>query len=372
VDKEKSSTCEQEHREVIDQALAFLSTLDDNECWRIGYNYPSILTDPTVSKALLVHLSDLGGLDQSVAAEIDIDSPLLKTFALLVMTNIDHGADKYEYIKSLKDPVCLSYTSWCMTVLENSCPKKIHKILLLNDDHGICKRFDLEGDAMMRAENIDGIPKLLDRVGHNKVYELKVLVIEYLEGKTLFEIKDELSFSQKIKVICEVLRIIGGLHNVGIIHRDLKPGNIMVSADLSVGVIDLGIMRLRENHPDITMAGHSVGTPAYLSPEQALCKKVDERSDIYNIGVSLYEIIAGELPFKAKNNQYLIWERQIEYAPEAVCEHRGSNIDTDLVSILQKALAKDKHERYQTADEFRKDLQRFLIKIKIESQKSQI
>ena len=143
--------------------------------------------------------------------------------------------------------------------------------------------------------------------------------------------------------------IVGGLdaiHAHGIVHRDLKPGNIMFRADDSLALADFGIARRLDQVSDLTNHGSVLGTPNYLSPEQALGQLVDERADYYSVGVIMYEMLAGRKPFRAESAAALIYQ------------HVHSDIPTlpapvvYLQPLIDRLLAKQPAERIGTASEF--------------------
>jgi Tol biopolymer transport system component len=157
-------------------------------------------------------------------------------------------------------------------------------------------------------------------------------------------------------------------HQRGITHRDIKPGNIMVTADGRVKVLDFGLAKLREAEAeatadavtrvptqDITGEGRIIGTVAYMSPEQAEGKPVDQRSDIFSLGVVLHEVATGEKPFKGETTVSLI-SSILKDTPPAVTEINPS-LPAGVAKVIRRSLAKDPSRRYQTAIDLRNDLE---------------
>ena len=157
---------------------------------------------------------------------------------------------------------------------------------------------------------------------------------------------------------------VGAAHQRGITHRDLKPVNVMVTSDRRIKVLDFGLAKLAENEQaamgvtmpaaDLTGAGRIMGTTAYMSPEQAEGKAVDPRSDVFTLGVMLYEMAVGERPFKG-DTQVSLLSSIIKDTPTAVTDLK-KELPRDLARIVGHCLAKDPEDRYQTAKDLRNDL----------------
>jgi serine/threonine protein kinase len=146
--------------------------------------------------------------------------------------------------------------------------------------------------------------------------------------------------------LCEALCYI---HAHGLVHRDLKPSNVMVDEDRIVRLMDFGLAKFLADDRAVTGAGQMVGTFRYMSPEQVLAEPLDGRSDLYSLGVILYEMMSGTAPFDAKNPQEL-WQKVLELEPPAVLSvnPRGDRL---LARVAHKLIRKEPAERYQTAEE---------------------
>jgi serine/threonine-protein kinase len=181
------------------------------------------------------------------------------------------------------------------------------------------------------------------------------IVMECIEGESLkARIKSgPLGLDEALEIAVDIAEGLQEAHGKGIIHRDIKSANIMLTAAGWVKVMDFGLAR-SSGRTQLTLSGTTVGTVAYMSPEQGRGDAVDHRTDIWSLGIVLYEMITGELPFQADYEQatlYLI----INEEPTSLKSHR-SDVPKELERIIEKAVKKDVRERYQSAEDLTKDL----------------
>ncbi|HVF28190.1 MAG TPA: protein kinase [Pyrinomonadaceae bacterium] len=179
------------------------------------------------------------------------------------------------------------------------------------------------------------------------------MVLEYVRGVTLHQLitsQGALPPEQALHLFRQMLDGIHHAHNSGIIHRDIKPGNVMLTETGTLKVLDFGIARIL-GAARMTKAGHLVGTVEYMSPEQVRGLEMDARSDIYALGILLYEMLTGRVPFLIEN-EFELMKAQIEQQPPPPRELNPA-IPPEVEAVILRALAKDPNERYQTAGEFR-------------------
>ena len=186
------------------------------------------------------------------------------------------------------------------------------------------------------------------------------LAMEYVEGVTLRDFLQKVSLVYpEVAVILgvEILEAVEHAHRHGVIHRDLKPDNIMVTASGRVKITDFGLAKSLDRER-LTQTGTIVGSPVYMSPEQALSRPIDERSDLFSLGVMLYELSTGKLPFEGENPHATI--RQIVDVDPERPDSINSKIDRRLCQIILQALEKNPDHRFEGVWEFAYHLKQYL------------
>jgi eukaryotic-like serine/threonine-protein kinase len=195
---------------------------------------------------------------------------------------------------------------------------------------------------------------VIHEVGESE--ERPYIAMEYVEGETLRERvrKGPLKPEEALDITAQVAAGLGEAHHKGIVHRDIKSANIMVTAKGQAKIMDFGLAKLQAGS-SLTKSQTTLGTVAYMSPEQARGKGVDSRTDIWSLGVVLYEMLSGKLPFQGEHDQSVIYAILHE-EPESLKKARP-DAAPEMEQIIGQALAKKPAGRYQTMEEFREDVE---------------
>jgi serine/threonine protein kinase/tetratricopeptide (TPR) repeat protein len=181
------------------------------------------------------------------------------------------------------------------------------------------------------------------------------MAMEYVEGESLKDriARGPLRIDEALDVAIQIAQGLDAAHRKSVVHRDVKPANIMIESGGLVKIMDFGLAKM-SGRSKLTKTGTTLGTTAYMSPEQARGEEADRRSDIWSLGAVIYEMVAGHTPFKGDYEQAVLYSIMNE-APEPLTALR-SNVPMELDRIVAKSLAKDRAERYQHADELIADL----------------
>ncbi|AZF08088.1 serine/threonine-protein kinase [Pseudomonas sp. R5-89-07] len=207
-------------------------------------------------------------------------------------------------------------------------------------DPSFCERFLREGKTLARLSH----PHTVTIHDIGNVGELYYMAMEYLPNGTLKErIAAGLTPEQGVTLIRQIASALGYAHAQGLVHRDVKPANILFRADGTAVLSDFGIAKSLDDRTQFTQAGFAVGTPSYMSPEQARGQEIDGRADLYALGVVLYEILVGKLPYSGTDALSTALAHLTEPLPELPVHHGRYQ------SVLRKLLAKDPAERYPDA-----------------------
>jgi eukaryotic-like serine/threonine-protein kinase len=188
------------------------------------------------------------------------------------------------------------------------------------------------------------------------------IVMEFVQGIDLYDLLDKcgrLPYDVAAITAMQVARALDYIHYRGIVHRDIKPANIMTSRQGGVKLMDFGIAR-DQNFDDLTEAGTGIGTPAYMSPEQILGDKLDARSDIFSLGIVLYQMLTGRKPFIEDEQRSVMHKIRLE--KHVRCRKLNPEIPRELERIVDKCLQKNPRDRWRSAQTLVMALERFLAK----------
>jgi serine/threonine protein kinase len=233
-------------------------------------------------------------------------------------------------------------------------------------DSGQVRRFLREAESIANLHHDNIIP--IYTISQDKGYHY--FTMPYLTGGSFEHLlnKTDTSFAVKIEILCKIARALSHAHGKRIVHRDLKPANILLDQNGEPFLTDFGLAKNLDSNSRLTQTGNVVGTPFYMSPEQIkAAKKLDHRSDIYSLGIILYQILTGQLPFVADTpiELYCKIAEQEPPAPKSL----NSAVSGPLAAICLKAIEKSPDFRYQNAETLAEDLERFLHGEKVIAQK---
>ena len=223
----------------------------------------------------------------------------------------------------------------------------------LSEDTEFIKRFQREAQAAAKLNH----PNIVQIYAIGEEKGIHYFAMEYIKGKTLAHIKKEegtLTAARAIPIIKQVAEALGEAHKVGLVHRDIKPSNIMMDASGRAKVTDFGIAYVAEAKTKLTREGSIIGTPEYLSPEQCEGKPLDGRSDIYSLGVTLYEMLSGKTPYEADTPVSMLMKIvQGNFLP---LHQVNPNVPLPVRKLVEKMMQTDTQKRYANVDELLESL----------------
>ncbi|MEJ2397795.1 MAG: serine/threonine-protein kinase [Gammaproteobacteria bacterium] len=228
----------------------------------------------------------------------------------------------------------------------------------MSSDENIIQRFihELRYARKITHENII---RIYDFITFGRSYAISM---EYFESHSMaFEIKmnKNPNTARMLKIFIDICKGVGYAHSRDVIHRDLKPANILINDNDEVKIVDFGLAAAASSADSrITRTGILVGTPTYMAPEQVRARAIDQRTDIYSLGVLLYEVFVGRAPYKGEDHLATLFQH---VEGKAVPPHQANpKISESLSNVIMKAMAVDPNARYQKAEDLMKDIQLLL------------
>jgi serine/threonine protein kinase len=223
----------------------------------------------------------------------------------------------------------------------------------LAHDPNFAARFRREARAIAKLEH----PHVLRVYDSGQEGELSYIVMRYVEGGTVKNILGRpLALDRVVDIIAQVGEALDYAHQQGIIHRDVKPANVLMDRGRWALLADFGLAKMAASSVQITKTGVGVGTPAYMSPEQAQGKPVDARSDIYSLGIVLFEMLTGRVPFEADTPLAILIKHLT--APLPLPREVNPDIPEPVERVILKAVAKAPEDRFQRVSEMVEALRR--------------
>ncbi|WP_372371431.1 protein kinase [Candidatus Uabimicrobium sp. HlEnr_7] len=225
-----------------------------------------------------------------------------------------------------------------------------------DDDETSEKRFKREAQAISQLDH-PGVVKVYER---GKYQNQSFYTMTYIEGKSLADILKEekrMPSRKAARLIRGVAEVIQHAHGCNVLHRDIKPENIMIDEQNRVYLTDFGLAKSTRGSK-LSQTGLIIGTPAYMSPEQARGKKIDKRSDVYGLGATLYELLTGQVPFAGNNPTKILIDimRKTPIAPHLI----NPTIPREIERICLKSLEKDRDKRYSSVEKMIEEINLFL------------
>jgi len=223
-----------------------------------------------------------------------------------------------------------------------------------NEDEEFVERFKREARSVAQLQH----PNIVTVIDRGEEDGRQYIVFEYIDGENLKELvvrKGRLDVRTALEIALEIARGLSFAHESGLVHRDVKPQNVLLNGDGGAKVTDFGIARSLEVERSMTQTGTVLGTSNYIAPEQAGGKPVDAHTDVYSLGIVLYEMLTGELPFPG-DNFVAVAMKHIQEPSPSVLDTRG-DVPLRVAEMIDRALEKDPEQRFPTMDAFADEIE---------------
>jgi serine/threonine-protein kinase len=220
------------------------------------------------------------------------------------------------------------------------------------------QRFKREAKAVAQLNH----PNIVPIYSYGESGGITYIAMQFVVGDTLKHDGQKFGFEESLRLLSPIARALGYAHQRGVVHRDIKPSNILIAEDGNWPLLaDFGLAQMAQVSGKLTESGVGMGTPMYMSPEQGQGEKVDHRTDIYSLGIVLYEMVTGDVPFRADTPMAIVIKHIS--APMPMPRQVNPNVPDYLEAIILKATAKNPDHRYQTAEEMALALENALSRL---------
>ena len=229
-----------------------------------------------------------------------------------------------------------------------------------NGDREFLERFESEARAVARLQH----PNIVTVIDRGADEGCQYIVFEYVAGENLKELvvrRGRLGVREALEIAAEIARALSFAHEHGLVHRDVKPQNVLLNGDGATKVTDFGIARAIDVETGMTQTGTVLGSSSYIAPEQASGQPVDPRTDVYSLGVVLYELLTGDVPFPGESFVAVALKHVHEPPPSLLDVRR--DVPLRVVAAIDRALEKNPHDRFPTMDAFAGELEACLGKL---------
>jgi serine/threonine-protein kinase len=268
-------------------------------------------------------------------------------------------ADRYELEELVGHGGMSSVYKAHDTLLErNVALKVLHE--QYNEDEEFVERFKREARSVAQLQH----PNIVTVIDRGEEDGRQYIVFEYIDGENLKELvvrKGRLDVREALEIAVEIARGLAFAHENGLVHRDVKPQNVLLNGDGRAKVTDFGIARSVDVEHSVTQTGTVLGTSTYIAPEQASGQPVDAQTDVYALGVVLYEMLTGELPFPGENFVAVAMKHVHEPPPNSLDKRR--DLPLRVAAAIDRALEKDPAHRFPTMDAFAAELEACLAEL---------